>query len=171
MAAIAALWVMTTVDPVAPMKSTHVRAAQAQERWLLYDASEHNLGRMATQIATHLMGKDRPTYTPSELTGAHVVVINAAKARLTGTKGETKTYSHYTRYSGGYKTVGIDRMRVQRSEDIIALAVRRMLPKSRLGHDMLRRLKVYPSTDHPHGAQKPVKVEPKVQRTRAAASK
>ena len=141
------------------MKSTHVRAAEAQERWLLYDASEHTLGRMATHIATHLMGKDRPTYTPSELVGAHVVVINATQAKFTGTKGDTKTYGHYTRYAGGYKSVGIDRMRVQRPEDIIGLAVRRMLPKTKLGHDMLRRLKIYPGKDHPHTAQQPVKVE------------
>ncbi|MCC7015362.1 MAG: 50S ribosomal protein L13 [Planctomycetes bacterium] len=143
------------------MKSTHVRAADAQERWLLYDASEHTLGRMATKIAMHLMGKDRPTYTPSELTGAHVVVINAAKAKFTGTKGETKTYAHYTRYPGGYKSVAIADVRQDRAGDIVWLAVRRMLPKTKLGHDMLRRLKVYPGTEHPHTAQQPVKVEAK----------
>jgi large subunit ribosomal protein L13 len=143
------------------MKSSHVRAADAPERWLLYDASEHTLGRMATQIAMHLMGKDRPTYTPNSLVGAHVVVINAAKAKFTGNKNEAKTYGHYTRYSGGYKDVNMDHMRQFRSGDIVSLAVRRMLPKTRLGHDMLRRLKVYPAAEHPHVAQKPVKVEPK----------
>ena len=85
------------------MKSTHVRSADAQERWILYDASEHTLGRMASQIAMHLMGKDRPTYTPDQLTGAHVVVINAAQAKFTGKKGETKEYQHYTKYAGGLK--------------------------------------------------------------------
>lgn len=143
------------------MKSTHVRSADAQERWILYDASEHNLGRMATHIAMHLMGKDRPSYTPDQLTGAHVVVINAAKAKLTGNKGETKEYPHYTRYAGGLKNVKMADMRVQRPEDIVALAVRRMLPKTRLGHDMLRRLKVYPGTEHPHTAQNPAKLETK----------
>jgi large subunit ribosomal protein L13 len=140
------------------MKTTHVRSADVQERWLLYDASEHVLGRMAVKIATHLMGKDRPTWTPSELTGAHVVVINAEKAYVTGNKGESKTYSHYTKYPSGHKKVPMDQMRVRRPEDIVSLAVRRMLPKTKLGHDMLRRLKVYRGAEHPHTAQQPVKV-------------
>ena len=143
------------------MKTTHVRSADVEERWLLYDASEHTLGRMATRIAMHLMGKDRPTYTPNQRVGAHVVVINAAQAKLTGTKNDSKTYGHYTRYAGGYKSVRIDRMRERRPEEIVWLAVRRMLPKTRLGHDMLRCLKVYPSSEHPHTAQQPVKVEAK----------
>lgn len=142
------------------MKSTHVRSADAQERWILYDASEHNLGRMATQIAMHLMGKDRPTYTPDQLTGAHVVVINAAQAKLTGRKNDTKEYQHYTKYAGGLKRVNISDMRVQRPEDIVSFAVRRMLPKTRLGHDMLRRLTVYPGAEHPHTAQNPQKITP-----------
>ncbi len=140
------------------MKSTFVRTAQAQERWLLYDASEHTLGRMASKIAMHLMGKDRPTYTAGQLTGAHVVVVNAKQARTTGVKAQTKTYAHYTRYAGGRKDVAMERVRATRPEDIVALAVRRMLPKTRLGHDMLRRLKVYPGAEHPHTANKPVKV-------------
>jgi len=142
------------------MKSTHVRATDAEERWLLYDASQHTLGRMASKIAMHLMGKDRPTWTPSELTGAHVVVINAAQARVTGKKNDQKVYPHFTRYAGGLKEVPIADMRERRPNDIVTLAVRRMLPKTRLGHDMLRRLKVYPGPDHPHAAQKPVPVEP-----------
>ena len=142
------------------MKSTHVRAADVEERWLLYDASEHNLGRMAAQIAMALMGKDRPTWTPSELTGAHVVVVNSAKARVTGRKSEHNIYPHYTRYAGGLKDVPFESVRVRRPNDLVILAVRRMLPKSRLGHDMLRRLKVYPDSEHPHAAQKPVKVAP-----------
>lgn len=143
------------------MKSTQLRAADAPERWLLYDASEHTLGRMASKIAMHLMGKDRPNYTPNSLVGAHVVVINAEKAKVTGAKGETKTYAHYTKYPGGYKTVSLAEMRERRPEDIVGLAVRRMLPKSKLGHDMLRRLKVYAGSEHPHTAQQPVKVEAK----------
>ena len=140
------------------MKTTHVRAADAEERWLLYDASEHTLGRMAAKIAMHLMGKDRPTWTPSELTGAHVVVIHAEKASVTGKKAGEKLYSHYTQYPSGHKRVAMERVRAQRPDDIVALAVRRMLPKTRLGHDMLRRLKVYAGSEHPHTAQQPVKV-------------
>jgi large subunit ribosomal protein L13 len=143
------------------MKTTHVRAAEAEERWLLYDASEHRLGRMATEIAMALMGKDRPTWTPSELTGAHVVVINGAKAVLTGKKVEQKTYAHYTRYAGGLKDVTYADVRERRPADIVGLAVRRMLPKTTLGAKMLKRLKVYPGVEHPHTAQQPVKVEPR----------
>lgn len=145
------------------MKSTHVRSVDAQERWVLYDASEHTLGRMASKIAMQLMGKDRPTYTASELTGAHVVVINAAQARTTGIKDQTKTYAHYTGYPSGRKVVAMERVRANRPEDIVSLAVRRMLPKTKLGHDMLRRLKVYPGAEHPHTAQKPVKIASKVE--------
>jgi large subunit ribosomal protein L13 len=142
------------------MKTTHVRAAEAEERWLLYDASQHRLGRMASEIAMALMGKDRPTWTPSEPTGAHVVVINAAAAVLTGKKREQKHYPHYTRYAGGLKMVSFADVRERRPADIVSLAVRRMLPKTRLGQRMLKRLKVYPGAEHPHQAQQPVKVEP-----------
>lgn len=142
------------------MKSTHVRSTDAEERWLLYDASQHTLGRMASKIAMNLMGKDRPTWTPSEVTGAHVVVINSVQAKVTGNKDGQKIYPHFTRYAGGLKEVPISDMRVRRPNDIVTLAVRRMLPKTRLGHDMLRRLKVYSGTDHPHTAQQPTLVEP-----------
>jgi len=142
------------------MKSTHVRSTEVEERWLIYDASQHTLGRMATKIAMSLMGKDRPTWTPSELTGAHVVVINSAQANVSGNKDDQKTYPHFTHYAGGLKEVPISDMRKRRPNDIVTLAVRRMLPKTRLGHDMLRRLKVYPGAEHPHAAQKPVPVEP-----------
>ncbi len=142
------------------MTTTHVRSQDTEQRWLLYDASEHVLGRMATAIAMNLMGKDRPTYTPSEKGGAHVVVINGAKPRLTGAKGAAKSYKHYTGYVRGLREVSIDRVQENRPQDIVTLAVRRMLPKNRLGHDMLGRLKVYASTEHPHSAQQPQKVEP-----------
>ena len=141
------------------MTTTHVRASDNETRWLLYDASEHVLGRMAAAIARNLMGKDVPTYTPSENGGAHVVVINGANPKLTGTKGEGKLYKHYTGYPGGLREVPIDKVREQRPRDIVTLAVRRMLPKGRLGHTMLKNLKVYEGTEHPHAAQKPTKVE------------
>jgi large subunit ribosomal protein L13 len=141
------------------MKTSHIKAVDVEQRWLLYDASEHTLGRMAAEIAMALMGKDRPTYTPSELCGAHVVVVNSGQARLTGRKGDQKRYDHYTRYHGGLREVPYDRVRERRPNDIVILAVRRMLPKNKLGHDMLRRLKVYEGPEHPHAAQRPVKVE------------
>ena len=141
------------------MRTTHVRAQDVEERWLLYDASQHTLGRMASTIAFKLIGKDRPTYTPSEKGATHVVVINAANARFTGAKNEGKTYKHYTGYPGGQRVVSIDKVREQRPADIVTLAVRRMLPKNRLGHDLLRNLKVYPGAEHPHSAQNPVKMD------------
>lgn len=141
------------------MKTSHIRAVETEDRWYLYDASEHVLGRMAAKIAMQLQGKDRPEYTPSELGGAHVVVINANQVVLTGDKARTQTYTRYSGYPGGLYEHGIDRVRERRPHDVIKLAVRRMLPKSRLGKSMLSRLKVYAGTDHPHTAQKPVKVE------------
>ena len=141
------------------MTTTHVRSADTEDRWLLYDASAHVLGRMAAQIAKQLMGKDRPTYTPSEPGGTHVVVINGSRPRLTGKKGEEKIYKHYTGYPNGQREIPVGRVAEARPVDIVTLAVRRMLPKNRLGRDLLRRLKVYSGQDHPHAAQQPVQVE------------
>jgi large subunit ribosomal protein L13 len=105
------------------------------------------------------MGKDRPSYTREELTGAHVVVINAAAARLTGDKAATKIYARFSGYPGGRYEHTLDMLKEQRPHDIVKQAVRRMLPKSRLGKAMLARLKVYGGNEHPHAAQKPVLVE------------
>jgi len=141
------------------MKTSHVSASTRPQRWMLYDASEHTLGRMAARIAFQLIGKDLPTYTPSESSGTFVVVVNSAKARVTGAKDLQKNYQHYTGYPGGQRDVSLENMRERRPTDIVTLAVRRMLPKNRLGKDMLSRLKVYAGGDHPHEAQQPVKVE------------
>lgn len=141
------------------MTTTHVRRQDTEERWLLYDASEHTLGRMAVSIAMALQGKDRPTWTPSEHTGAHVVVINGAKPQFTGKKSAEKVYRHYTGYPDGQRHVNIENVIDRRATDVVTLAVRRMLPKTRLGRDMLRCLKVYAGEEHPHIAQQPIKVE------------
>jgi len=138
------------------MKTPHIRARDLPERWYVYDASERPLGRMASEIAMRLMGKDRPEYTPSELGGAHVVVINAENVRLSGDKTEQKEYQRYSGYPGGLKRQSLAE---RRPRDVVKLAVRRMLPKTKLGKRMLSRLKVYPGSEHPHSAQKPVKVE------------
>ena len=141
------------------MRTTHVKATDVEDRWLLFDASQHNLGRMAARIATALIGKDRPTYTPSEHGATHVVVVNSAKARMTGSKNSSKEYQHYTGYPGGRRVLKTDDIRVRRPNDIVTLAVRRMLPKNRLGKAMLSHLKVYPGDEHPHAAQQPKLVE------------
>jgi large subunit ribosomal protein L13 len=141
------------------MSTTHVRSADLAERWILYDASQHTLGRLAAQIAMNLMGKDVPQYTASEMNGAFVVVVNADKVRVTGKKREQKMYYHYSGYPGGRKEVPFEDLAERKPDEILRLAVKRMLPKSTLGRDMQRRLKVYAGADHPHSAQKPVKIE------------
>lgn len=139
--------------------TTFTSAAELPERWLLFDASHAPLGRMASRIAMHLMGKDQPAYTASQLTGAHVVVINAEHAVVTGKKDEQKYYDFYSGYAGGLKRIPIARMRERKPDEIVALAVRRMLPKTTLGKQMYKRLKVYAGTDHPHTAQQPSAVD------------
>ena len=139
--------------------TTHVRSADLQERWLLYDASQFALGRLAAQIAMNLMGKDTPNYTPSEMNGAFVVVINAESVRTTGKKDQAKQYFHYTGYPSGRKEIDFLDLQSRRPDEIVRQAVKRMLPKNTLGRDMMRRLKIYAGADHPHTAQQPVKVE------------
>lgn len=139
--------------------TTHVKASATEERWYLYDASEHVLGRMAAEIAFRLIGKDRPSYTPSEPGNTHVVVINSSKARFTGRKDEQKVYHTYSGYAGGRHAWPLQVLRQRRPEDIVTLAVRRMLPKNNLGKKLLKCLKVYGAAEHPHSAQSPVKVE------------
>ncbi len=141
------------------MRTTHVKAADVEDRWFLFDASQHNLGRMAARIATLLIGKDRPTYTPSEHGATHVVVINSKQAVMTGSKNSLKEYQHYTGYPNGRRVLPTDEIRERRPNDIITLAVRRMLPKNRLGKKMLSHLKVYRESEHPHSAQQPELVE------------
>lgn len=137
----------------------HIRSQDVEERWFLFDASQHVLGRMAADIATRLIEKDRPTYTPSEIGNTHVVVLNAGAVQLSGKKRDVKQYQAYSGYPGGLRRIPYTTMQDLRSKDVIKLAVRRMLPKNRLGKRMLSRLKVYTGTDHPHEAQQPVKVE------------
>lgn len=140
------------------MKTSHIRAVDVEERWYVYDASQFILGRMASDIAVKLMGKDRPTWTASELTGAHVVVINADKVRLTGKKNESKVYLNYSGYPGGLHETSLEDKRERKPQDIVKLSVRRMLPKTKLGKRMLSNLKVYGGSEHPHSAQAPTPV-------------
>jgi len=138
------------------MKTPMAKAGDLQQGWILVDASQETLGRAAVKIARILQGKHRPTWTPQTDTGDFVVVVNAGQIGVTGNKDATKIYDWYTGYPGGRKTRTLSDMRTQRPEDIIRLAVRRMLPKTRLGRGMLKKLKIYAGTDHPHGAQNPV---------------
>jgi large subunit ribosomal protein L13 len=128
--------------------------------WHIVDATDKVLGRMATRIATILMGKHRPEYTPHVDCGDFVVVLNAANVKLTGTNKPTeRTYQRYSRYPGGQKIITLEKMLATHPDRVIKEAVRRMLPKNKLGHHMLSKLKVYADDKHPHAAQQPQQLE------------
>ena len=129
--------------------------AAAASTWYVVDASQHVLGRLASRIAEVLMGKHKPNYTAHMLVGEGVVVVNADKVKTTGTKAENRVYLHYSGYPGGLKEIPFARKAERDPSWIIKTAVRRMLPKSRLGRTMLSRLKVYRGATHPHMAQTP----------------
>ncbi len=141
------------------MKSFVVKKEQVEHKWVLVDAENAILGRMAAKIAPLLMGKNKPTYTPHVDTGDYVVVVNADKIRLTGNKADQKQYDYYTRYPGGHKYVSFADMLDKKPEMVVELAVRRMLPKTKLGKQMLKKLKVYRGSEHENQAQKPEKIE------------
>lgn len=132
---------------------------QVEQKWLLVDAEGAVLGRMAAKIAPILMGKNKPTYTPHVDTGDYVIVVNADKIKVTGKKADSKEYDYYTHYPGGHKYVSFADMMERKPEKVIQLAVRRMLPKNRLGRQMLKKLKVYRGPEHEQQAQRPEKIE------------
>lgn len=137
------------------MKTYMAKAGEVAVKWHLVDAADQVLGRLAAKIAPILMGKHRPEYTPHVDTGEFVIVVNAEKIVLTGRKDDQKQYDYYTGYPGGRKVVSLEKMRQKHPERIIQEAVRRMLPKTRLGKAMFKKLKVYAGPDHPHQAQQP----------------
>ncbi len=124
-------------------------------RWIILDAADKPLGRLAVTVANALRGKDTRTFDPSVDTGAFVVVINAEKVKLTGRKDEQKTYQTYSGYRGGQKIIPVATMRERHPDRIIKLAVWGMLPKNTLSKKAMTRLKVYAGAEHPHAAQKP----------------
>ncbi len=123
--------------------------------WRIVDATDRPLGRLASEIATVLMGKHRPEYTPHVDCGDFVVVTNGQKVGLTGKKADQKLKMRYTGYPGGLKAESFGSLRERRPEKLIEDAVKRMLPKNRLGRQMIKKLKVYPGLDHPHTSQQP----------------
>jgi len=131
------------------------REDEIARRWLVVDADGRTLGRLATFVAVRLRGKHRPTFTPHMDTGDHVIVVNAARVRLTGQKESTKVYISHSGQPGGLREVPFRRLHRSRPEQVIRMAVSGMLPKNRLGRRMIRRLKVYPGAEHPHQAQTP----------------
>ncbi|MHA7814496.1 MAG: 50S ribosomal protein L13 [Phycisphaerales bacterium] len=144
-------------------KHTHLRRqtftakkGEVAKQWRTVDATDQVLGRLASDIATVLMGKHRPEYTPHVDCGDFVIVTNASKVKLTGRKAEQKMRQTYTGYPGGQKTQTYGSLREEKPHLLIEDAVRRMLPKSRLGRQMLKKLKVYEGTDHPHAGVNPI---------------
>ena len=138
------------------MRTEVPRKEEITRAWHVIDASDAVLGRVATRAAMLLMGKHKPIFTPSMDTGDHVVIVNAAKVKLTGSKEGQKLYRRHTGYPGGLIETGARRMRETRPEQMVELAVSGMLPKTKLGKQMYRKLKVYAGEHHPHQAQKPV---------------
>jgi len=136
-------------------RTTFSTTDRAAARWYVVDASQEVLGRMSANVARILQGKTKPEYTPHADVGDFVVVINAAKVRVTGRKAEKKVYLRYTGYPGGQVEESFERMRERHPEEIVRLAVRRMMPKTTMGRHMLKKLKIYPKAQHPHHAQKP----------------
>ncbi len=137
--------------------STEFPSKQAITRtWHVVDAENQVLGKLASNAARILMGKHKASYTPFLDTGDHVVVINAAKVRLTGRKEENKLYRHFTGYPGGLVEMNVRRVKATRPARMVEDAIFGMLPKTKLGKQMYRKLKVYAGDKHPHAAQKPV---------------
>jgi large subunit ribosomal protein L13 len=137
------------------MSTYQPKAAELKRRWYLVDAQGVVLGRLATHVATLLSGKGKPTWTPYLDTGDHVIIVNAEKVKLTGDKLEQKYYYRHTGYPGGIKAVKARDYRAKRSDRMVEVAVKGMLPKTRLGRAMAKKLKVYRGEFHPHRGQQP----------------
>ena len=137
------------------MSTYFPKQGEIVRKWHVVDANGQTLGRLASQVARVLMGKENPRYTPFLDTGDHVVVINAEKIKTTGFKAEQKVYQHYTGYPGGLRTEAYTKRFARRPELVIEDAIKRMLPKTKLGRHMISKLKVYKGDKHPHQAQKP----------------
>lgn len=136
-------------------RTVSVSAAEADRKWYVVDAENQVVGRLTTHIASILRGKNKPSYTPHDDTGDYVIVINAAKVRFTGKKMAQKEYLDYSHHPGGQKSTLAEIMQEKHPERIIERAVKGMLPKTKLGRQMYKKLFVYAGAEHPHAAQKP----------------
>ena len=141
------------------MKSYMARPLEVERKWYVVDAEGQTLGRLATEIATILRGKNKPQYTPHVDTGDFVVVVNAEKVVVTGRKAEQKVYRRHSGYPGGLKETSYEQMMERRPTEILRRAVKGMMPKNRLARQQLRKLKIYAGPEHPHAAQSPQKLE------------
>jgi large subunit ribosomal protein L13 len=148
--------------PTAPdlrRQTYFAKKGEVNKQWRVVDASGVPLGRLASDIAVVLMGKHRPEYTPHVDVGDYVIVTNATQVALTGRKAEQKLKLRYTRYPGGLKAETYGQVRDRKPEKLVEDAVRRMLPKNRLGRQMLKKLKVYPGAEHPHATHNPIELQ------------
>ena len=141
------------------MKSYMASPATIERKWYVVDAADHTLGRLSSEIASILRGKNKPTYTPSMDTGDYVIVINAEKIKVTGKKLEQKIYYRHSDYVGGMKETTLKELLAKKPEDVIKFAVKGMLPKGPLGRQMLTKLPVYAGPEHDNAAQKPEVLE------------
>jgi large subunit ribosomal protein L13 len=141
------------------MKSYMARPLEVERKWYVVDAEGQTLGRLATEIAHILRGKNKPQYTPHVDTGDFVVVVNAEKVVVTGRKAEQKVYRRHSGYPGGLKETSYEQMMERRPTEILRRAVKGMMPKNRLARQQLRKLKIYAGPEHPHAAQNPQTLE------------
>ena len=137
------------------MNSFMANPAKVERKWYVVDATGLTLGRLASEVAKVLRGKNKPTFTPHIDTGDYVIVINAEKVKVTGKKLDQKIYYHHSDYVGGMKETTLKEMLAKKPEKVIELAVKGMLPKGPLGREMYTKLHVYAGAEHPHAAQKP----------------
>jgi large subunit ribosomal protein L13 len=135
------------------------KPGEIERHWLVIDAADVVLGRLATHAATLLRGKHKPVFAPHVDTGDFVIVINAAKVALTGDKRHTKVVYRHSGYPGGLRQISYEELLAKRPERVVELAIKGMLPHNRLGRTLIRKLKVYPGPEHPHAAQQPVPFE------------
>ncbi len=141
------------------MKTYQAKKEEVEHQWYLVDAEGKVLGRLASELAKILRGKNKPIYTPHVDTGDFVIVVNAGKVALTGKKMKDKIYYHHTGYPGGIREISAEKLLAKKPTEMIRIAVKGMLPKNSLGRQMFQKLKVYAGAKHPHEAQKPVPLE------------
>lgn len=137
------------------MKTFSAKKEDINPKWYIIDANGEILGRLASKIATIIRGKYKPTFTPHVDTGDYVIVINAQKVRLTGKKLKDKIYYHHTGFPGGIRQISAEKLLQKKPTEVLKKAIKGMLPKNSLGRQILKKAKIYASTDHPHSAQQP----------------
>ena len=137
------------------MNSFMANPAKVERKWYVVDATGYTLGRLASEVAKVLRGKNKPVFTPHSDTGDYVVIVNAEKIKVTGKKLDQKIYYHHSEYVGGMKETTLREMLAKKPEKVVELAVKGMLPKGPLGRQMFTKLHVYAGPEHPHAAQKP----------------